>query len=80
MKVKIAFDWDRTTQRELGVELDIPEDIVRSIIIGYLMQLNYKDRQSWVHDFLDDDNVKHISEDEIEFGPGQTQDIYYNKY
>ena len=41
MKVKIAFDWDRITQRELGVELDIPEDIVRSIIIGYLMQLDY---------------------------------------
>ena len=51
-----------------------------SLFIYPLMQLNYKDRQSWVHDFLDDDNVKHISEDEIEFGPGQTQDIYYNKY
>ena len=30
------------------------------------MKLDYKDRQRWIHNNLDDDNVKHISEDELD--------------
>ena len=66
MKVKIAFDFDRMAQRELGVELDIPERIAHNIIVSHFMKLDYKDRQRWIHNNLDDDNVKHISEDELD--------------
>ena len=65
MKVKIPFDWDKIAQKELGVELDIPEHIARNIIISHFMKLDYKDRQRWIHNNLDDDNVKHISEEQL---------------
>ena len=66
MKVKIAFDFDRIAQRELGVELDIPEHTARAIIKSHFNKLDYNDRQRWIHNNLDDDNVKHISEDELD--------------
>jgi hypothetical protein len=65
MKVKIAFDFDRMAQRELGVELDIPERIAHNIIVSHFMKLDYKDRQRWIHNNLDDDDVKHISEEQL---------------
>jgi len=66
MKVKIAFEWDRMAQRELGVELDIPEHIAQSIIKSHFNKLDYADRQRWIHNNLDNDSVKHISEDELD--------------
>ena len=66
MKVKIAFDFDKIAQRELGVELDIPEHIAQNIIKSHFNKLDYADRQRWIHNNLDDDNVKHISEDELD--------------
>lgn len=66
MKIKIAFDFDRMAQRELGVELDIPEHIAQNIIKSHFMKLDYGDRQRWIHNNLDNDNVKHISEDELD--------------
>ena len=66
MKVKIAFDFDIISQKEIGVELDIPEHTVREIINSYFMKLDYKDRQRWIHNNIDNDNVKHISEDELD--------------
>jgi predicted HTH transcriptional regulator len=65
MKVKVAFDWDKIAQKELGVELDIPEHIVEALIINHFMHLDYAERQKWIHDNLDDDNVKHISEEQL---------------
>ncbi len=65
MKVKIAFDWDRMAQQELGVELNIPKHMVKSIVTSYFNQLDYADRQKWIHTNLPDKNVKHISEDEL---------------
>ena len=65
MKIKIAFDFDRMAQRELGVELDIPEHLAHNIIVSHFMHLDYKDRQRWIHNNLDDDNVKHISEEQL---------------
>ena len=65
MKVKIAFEWDRMAQRELGVELDIPEHILEALIISHFVKLDYPDRQRWIHNNLDNDSVKHISEDEL---------------
>ena len=65
MKVKIAFDFDRMAQKELGVELDIPEHIAQSIIKSHFNKLDYADRQRWIHNNLDDNNVRHISEDEL---------------
>ena len=66
MKVKIAFDYDRMAQKELGVELDIPEHIAQNIIKSHFNKLDYAARQRWIHNNLDDDNVKHISEDELD--------------
>ena len=66
MKVKIAFDFDRMAQKEIGVELDIPEHTAREIIKSHFMKLDYKDRQRWIHNNIDNDNVKHISEDELD--------------
>tara|TARA_R110000851_G_scaffold30635_1_gene83547 strand:+ start:6411 stop:6617 length:207 start_codon:yes stop_codon:yes gene_type:complete len=66
MKVKIAFDFDIMAQKEIGVELDIPEHTGREIIKSHFMKLDYKDRQRWVHNNIDNDNVKHISEDELD--------------
>jgi hypothetical protein len=66
MKVKIAFDYDRIAQQEVGVELDIPEHIAQNIIKSHFNKLDYADRQRWIHNNLDDDNVKHISEDELD--------------
>ena len=37
MKVKIGFEWDRMAQKELGVELDIPEHIAQALIISHFM-------------------------------------------
>jgi len=65
MKVKIAFDFDRMAQKELGVELDIPTHTVREIIKSHFMKLDYNARQRWIHNNLDDDNVKHISEEQL---------------
>jgi hypothetical protein len=65
MKVKIAFDWDRMAQKEVGVELDLPEHIAHAIIKSHFMKLDYSDRQRWIHNNLDDDNVKHISEEQL---------------
>jgi hypothetical protein len=65
MKVKIAFDFDRMAQKEVGVELDIPERIAQNIIVSHFMNLDYKDRQRWIHNNLDDDDVKHISEEQL---------------
>jgi len=65
MKVKIAFDFDRIAQQEVGVELDIPEHIAQNIIKSHFNKLDYADRQRWIHNNLDDDDVKHISEDEL---------------
>jgi len=65
MKVKIAFDFDRMAQKELGVELDIPEHIAHNIVKSHFNKLDYGDRQRWIHNNLDDNNVKHISEDEL---------------
>ncbi len=65
MKVKIAFDWDKIAQQELGVELNIPEHMVKSIVKNYFMELDYAARQKWIHTNLPDKNVKHISEDEL---------------
>ena len=65
MKIKIAFDFDRMAQQELGVELDIPEHTAREIVTSHFMKLDYPDRQRWIHNNLDDDNVKHISEEQL---------------
>tara|TARA_R110000824_G_scaffold117801_1_gene269826 strand:+ start:926 stop:1129 length:204 start_codon:yes stop_codon:yes gene_type:complete len=65
MKIKIAFDFDRMAQKELGVELDIPNNIAHNIIKSHFMKLDYRDRQRWIHNNLDDDNVKHISEEQL---------------
>jgi aminoglycoside phosphotransferase (APT) family kinase protein len=65
MKVKIAFDWDRMTQKELGVELDIPEHTAQALIKNHFNKLDYADRQRWIHNNLDNDNVKHISEEQL---------------
>ena len=65
MKVKIAFDFDRMAQKELGVELDIPVHTVRAIIKSHFDKLDYNARQRWIHNNLDDDNVKHISEEQL---------------
>ena len=65
MKVKIPFDWDKMAQKELGVELDIPEHIAQNIIVSHFMHLDYSDRQRWIHNNFDDDNVKHISEEQL---------------
>jgi hypothetical protein len=65
MKIKIAFDFDRIAQQEVGVELDIPEHIAQNIIKSHFMKLDYRDRQRWIHNNLDDDNVKHISEEQL---------------
>ena len=65
MKVKIAFDFDKIAQRELGVELDIPENIAQNIIKSHFNKLDYADRQRWIHNNLDDDDVKHISEEQL---------------
>lgn len=65
MKVKIPFDWDKMAQKELGVELNLPAHIVQEIIISHFMKLDYTDRQRWIHNNLDDDNVKHISEEQL---------------
>ena len=65
MKVKIAFDFDKMAQQELGVELDIPKHIAQDIVKSHFNKLDYADRQRWIHNNLDDDNVKHISEDEL---------------
>ena len=65
MKVKIGFDWDKMAQKELGVEIDIPTHTVREIIVSHFMKLDYKDRQRWIHNNIDDDNVKHISEEQL---------------
>tara|TARA_Y100000310_G_scaffold83767_1_gene80431 strand:+ start:243 stop:440 length:198 start_codon:yes stop_codon:yes gene_type:complete len=65
MKIKIAFDFDKMAQKELGVELDIPKHIAHNIIKSHFMKLDYGDRQRWIHNNLSNDNVKHISEDEL---------------
>ena len=65
MKLKIAFDYDRMAQKEVGVELDIPEHIERNILRSHFNKLDYNDRQRWIHNNLDNDNVKHISEEEL---------------
>ena len=65
MKVKIAFDWDRMAQKELGVELNIPEHIAQALIKSHFNKLDYADRQRWIHNNLDNDSVKHISEDDL---------------
>jgi hypothetical protein len=65
MKVKIAFDWDKMAQKEIGVELNIPEHIAKSIIKNHFNKLDYSQRQTWIHTNLPDKNVKHISEDEL---------------
>ena len=65
MKLKIAFDYDRMAQKEVGVELDIPEHIARNIVRRHFNKLDYNDRQRWIHNNLDNDNVKHISEEEL---------------
>jgi hypothetical protein len=66
MKVRVAFDWDKIAQKELGVELDIPEHIVQEIVKSHFNKLDYVDRQRWIHNNLDNDSVKHISEDELD--------------
>ena len=65
MKLKIAFDYDRMAQKEVGVELDITEHIARNIVRSHFNKLDYNDRQRWIHNNLDNDNVKHISEEEL---------------
>ena len=52
-------------QKELGVEIDIPTHTVREIIKSHFMKLDYKDRQRWIHNNIDDDKVKHISEEQL---------------
>ena len=65
MKVKIAFDFDRIAQQEVGVELNIPEHTAQSIIKSHFNKLDYADRQRWIHNNLDKDDVKHISEEQL---------------
>ena len=65
MKIKVSFDWDKIAQKELGVELDIPEHIVLEILKSHFNKLDYADRQRWIHNNLDNDNVKHISEEQL---------------
>lgn len=65
MKIKIPFDFDRMGQRELGVELNIPEGVVHDIVKGFFMDMNYSQRQAWIHSNISDKNVKHIGEDEL---------------
>ena len=65
MKVKIPFDFDRMAQKEIGVELNIPEGVAHDLIRGFFMNLNYHQRQSWIHSNLSDKNVKHIGDDEL---------------
>ena len=65
MKIKIPFDWDKMEQKELGVELTIPEAVARNLVRGLFMDMNYSQRQAWIHYNLPDKNVKHISEDEL---------------
>ena len=65
MKVKIPFDWDKIAQKELGVELNIPEGVAHDLIKGFFMNLNYNQRQALIHSNLLDESVKHISEEEL---------------
>ena len=65
MKIKIPFDYDQLAQKELGVELDIPERNVQSVIRTFLLNLDYNDRQKWIHTNVPNKNVKHITEKEL---------------
>ena len=65
MKVKIPFDFDRMAQKEIGVELNIPEGVAHDLIRGFFMIMNYHQRQAWIHSNLSDKNVKHIGDDEL---------------
>jgi len=65
MKIKIPYDYDRLTHQEVGVELNIPEHIVHTIIKSFFMQLDYEQRQRWMRNNLDPDDVKHISEEQL---------------
>jgi hypothetical protein len=65
MKVKVPFDWDKIAQKELGVELDIPEHKAQEIIRSFFMRLDYKQRHKWIHNNVPNDNVKHISEEQL---------------
>jgi hypothetical protein len=65
MKVKIPFDFDRMAQKEIGVELNIPEGVAHDLIRAFFMNLNYHERQAWIHSNLSDKNVKHIGDDEL---------------
>ena len=65
MKLKIAFDYDRMAQKEVGVELDIPEHIARNIVRSHFNKLDYNDRQRWINNNLEEDCVKQISEEEL---------------
>jgi hypothetical protein len=70
MKVKIAFDWDKMEQKELGVELNIPEGVAHDLVRGLFMDMNYVQRQAWIKYNLPVKNVRHISEDELESSTG----------
>ena len=65
MKLKIAFDYDRMAQKEVGVELDKPEHIARNIVRSHFNKLDYNDRQRWINNNLEEDCVKQISEEEL---------------
>jgi hypothetical protein len=65
MKVKIPFDFDKMAQKELGVELDIPEGVSHDLIRGFFMRMNYSQRQTWIHSNISDKNVRHIGEEEL---------------
>jgi len=65
MKVKVAFDWDKLAQKEVGVEIDIPKRKAQELIRSFFMKLDYKQRQKWIHKNVPDKNVKHISEEEL---------------
>ena len=65
MKIKIPFDFDRMAQKEIGVELNIPEGVVRELVRGFFMNLDYSERQAWIHSKIPDKNVKHIDDTDL---------------
>jgi predicted HTH transcriptional regulator len=48
MKIKIPISWHFDIQEEKEVVVDIPEPVVKEVLISFLMHKDYDARQDWL--------------------------------
>lgn len=57
MKIELPINYDISSQKEVIINADIPEDKVREIVQNFFYKKDYYHRRKWLKENLDEDDL-----------------------